>query len=300
MKKRKGIVLAGGAGSRLHPLTISVSKQLLPVYDKPMIYYPLSVLMLAGIGEIAIITTPRDREAFRDLLGNGTNLGLRLEYITQPAPEGLAQAYLLAEDFLDGAASAMVLGDNIFFGAGLGSLLARAESARSGACIFAHQVSDARTYGVVEIGPDGQVASLQEKPTRPKSDLAATGLYFLDHRASARARRLRPSARGELEITALLDTYLSEGTLSCQQLGRGFAWFDTGTPDNLIAAGDFIRTIETRQGTKIGCIEEIAYRRGLIGKAELRALAQRHGRTDYGTYLRALADEGGEMLRNSA
>jgi glucose-1-phosphate thymidylyltransferase len=290
MRKRKGIVLAGGSGTRLHPLTLGVSKQLLPVYDKPMIYYPLSVLMLAGIEEIAVITTPHDQPAFRRLLGDGSGLGLTFEYIAQPSPDGLAQAYLLAEDFLGNAPSAMVLGDNIFCGAGLGSLLASADRQILGGRVFGHHVRDPRRYGVIETDRTGRALSIEEKPAHPKSDLAATGLYFLDHEASRRASEIRPSARGELEITALLETYLAEGSLEVTRLGRGFAWFDTGTHDSLIEAGEFVRTVEHRQGLKIGCLEEIAYRRGLIDAEQLQRLAAPLSKTGYGSYLRDLAE----------
>jgi glucose-1-phosphate thymidylyltransferase len=289
MTKRKGIILAGGSGTRLHPLTLGVSKQLLPVYDKPMIYYPLSVLMLAGVEEIAVITTPHDQPAFRHLLGDGARLGLRFEYIVQPSPDGLAQAYLLAEEFLSGAPSAMVLGDNIFHGASLGDLLAAADRQILGGRVFGHAVRDPRRYGVIETNSAGRALSIEEKPAHPKSNLAATGLYFLDHEAPQRARAIRPSARGELEITTLLETYLSEGGLQVTELGRGFAWFDTGTHDSLIEAGEFVRTVEHRQGLKIGCVEEIAFRRGLIDTAQLDRLATPLLKTGYGTYLRDLA-----------
>ena len=289
MRKRKGIVLAGGSGTRLHPLTLGVSKQLLAVYDKPMIYYPLSVLMLAGIEEIAIITTPHDQPAFRHLLGDGSGLGLSFEYIAQPSPDGLAQAYLLAEDFLGNARSAMVLGDNIFYGAGLGALLASADRQILGGRVFGHHVRDPRRYGVIETDRTGRALSIEEKPAHPKSNLAATGLYFLDHEASRRAREIGPSARGELEITTLLETYLADGSLEVTELGRGFAWFDTGTHDSLIEAGEFVRTVERRQGLKIGCLEEIAYRRGLIDAEQLDCLAAPLIKTGYGTYLRDLA-----------
>ncbi len=290
MRKRKGIVLAGGSGTRLHPLTLGVSKQLLPVYDKPMIYYPLSVLMLAGVEEIAVITTPHDQPAFRRLLGDGSGLGLNFEYIAQPSPGGLAQAYLLAEDFLGNAPSAMVLGDNIFYGAGLGGLLASADRQILGGRVFAHHVRDPRRYGVIETDRTGRALSIEEKPAHPKSDLAATGLYFLDHEASRRAREIRPSARGELEITTLLATYLAKGSLEVTEFGRGFAWFDTGTHDSLIEAGEFVRTVEHRQGLKIGCLEEIAYRRGLIDAEQLDRLAAPLIKTGYGSYLRDLAE----------
>jgi len=290
MKKRKGIVLAGGSGTRLHPLTVCVSKQLLPVYDKPMIYYPLSILLLAGIDEIAIVTTPQDQPAFRRLLGDGSQLGVSFDYIAQPAPEGLAQAYLLAEDFLDGAPSVMVLGDNIFFGAGLGHLLASADRQVLGGRIFGHHVRDPWRYGVIETDPTGRVIGIEEKPSDPKSNLVATGLYFLDHEASLRARSIRPSARGEFEITELLETYRAEDALEASVLGRGFAWFDTGTHDSLIEAGEFVRTVENRQDLKIGCLEEVAYHRGLIDAEQLMRLAAPISRTGYGAYLSRLVE----------
>ena len=290
MRKRKGIVLAGGSGTRLHPVTLAVSKQLLPVYDKPMIYHPLSVLLATGLEEIAIITTPEDQPAFRRLLGDGSALGIAFEYIAQPSPDGLAQAYLLAEEFLAGAPSAMVLGDNIFHGAGLDRLLAHADRQILGARVFGHPVPDPTRYGVIEADATGRALSLEEKPAQPKSDLAVTGLYFLDHQAPARARELRPSARGELEITALLETYLAEGALEVSWLGRGYAWFDTGTHDSLLEAAAFVRTVEQAQGIKIGCLEEIAYRRGLIDAEQLLRLAHPIARTGYGRHLRALAD----------
>ena len=290
MRKRKGIVLAGGAGTRLHPITLGVSKQLLPVYDKPMIYYPLSVLLEAGMEEIAVITTPDDQPAFRRLLGDGSALGIGFHYIAQPSPDGLAQAYILAEEFLDGAPSAMVLGDNIFHGAGLGRLLADADRQILGARVFGQPVPDPTRYGIIEADAAGRALSLEEKPAHPKSNLAATGLYFLDHEASARARELRPSDRGELEITALLETYLAEEALEVSWLGQGYAWFDTGTHESLLEAAAFVRTLETAHGVKIACPEEIAYRRGLIDTEQLLALAHPLARTGYGRHLLALAD----------
>ncbi len=290
MRKRKGIVLAGGSGTRLHPITLGVSKQLLPVYDKPMIYYPLSVLMLAGVEEIAVITTPHDQPAFRRLLGDGSALGLRLEYIAQPSPDGLAQAFILAEDFLAGAPSVMVLGDNIFHGAGLGHLLSGADRQIIGARLFGHPVPDPARYGIIEADATGRVLSLEEKPERPRSNLAATGLYFLDHEAPARARSIRPSARGELEITTLLDTYLADGMLEASWLGEGYAWFDTGTHDSLLDAAAFVRNAEQAGGVKLGCLEEIAFRRGLIDDDRLVELARPLARTGYGRHLLALAE----------
>ncbi|MDT8345875.1 MAG: glucose-1-phosphate thymidylyltransferase RfbA [Thermohalobaculum sp.] len=290
MSGRKGIILAGGSGTRLHPITRAVSKQLLPLYDKPMIYYPLTVLMLAGIREIAVITTPQDQPQFQRLLGDGAQLGLRLDWIVQPAPEGLAQAYLLAEAFLAGAPSAMILGDNVFHGHGLPELLAAAEArGAAGGTVFAYQVADPERYGVVAFDAAGRAVSLEEKPAAPKSDYAVTGLYFLDARAPQIARTLEPSARGELEIVDLIGRYLAEGSLAVELMGRGFAWLDTGTHDSLIEAGEFVRTLEKRQGLKIGCPEEVAFRMGYIDAAALDALATPLMKTDYGRYLRNLA-----------
>ncbi|MCC7268191.1 MAG: glucose-1-phosphate thymidylyltransferase RfbA [Caulobacteraceae bacterium] len=286
---RKGIVLAGGAGTRLHPLTTAVSKQLLPVYDKPMVYYPLSVLMLAGVREVLIITTPEDQAAFQRLLGDGGQLGMRIEYVAQPSPDGLAQAYILGEDFVAGEPSVMVLGDNIFFGQGFTGLLQRADAQTAGATVFGYAVRDPRRYGVVEIGEDGRALGIEEKPLQPKSPYAVTGLYFYDGRASELARQLRPSPRGELEITALNQLYLDAGDLHVQLLGRGFAWLDTGTHDSLIQAGELVRTIEQRQGLRIGCLEEIAFRRGWIDRAQLAALGKAQGSSEYGRYLQTLA-----------
>ena len=291
MTTRKGIILAGGTGSRLFPITGAVSKQLMPIYDKPMIYFPLSVLMLTGIRDIAIITTPEDQPQFRRLLKDGNDWGLSLTYIAQPSPDGLAQAYLLAEDFLDGAPSAMVLGDNIFFGHGLPELLADADARTQGGTVFGYRVADPERYGVVAMAKDGTVTDIIEKPAVPPSNYAVTGLYFLDGTAPDRARTITPSARGELEITSLLQTYLAEGALNVQQMGRGYAWLDTGTHGSLLDAGNFVRTLQSRQGLQAGCPEEIAYQQGWIDTTSLRALAQRHSKTDYGTYLRRLADE---------
>jgi glucose-1-phosphate thymidylyltransferase len=286
---RRGIILAGGSGTRLHPITRAVSKQLLPLYDKPMIYYPLTVLMMTGIREIAVITTPQDQEQFRRLLGDGSDLGLRLTWIVQPAPDGLAQAYLLAEDFLDGRPSAMVLGDNVFYGHGLPEALAAADARADGGTVFGYQVADPERYGVVSFDAEGQAVAIEEKPQRPRSDFAVTGLYFLDARASARASTIRPSERGELEIVSLLDIYLAEGSLAVEKLGRGFAWLDTGTHDSLIEAGEFVRTIEKRQGLKIGCPEEVAFRMGFIDADRVRRLAAPLMKTAYGQYLAKLA-----------
>jgi glucose-1-phosphate thymidylyltransferase len=286
--QRKGILLAGGSGTRLYPITIAVSKQLLPVYDKPMIYYPLSVLMLAGIREIAVITTPQDQDQFRRSLGDGSQWGLSLTYIPQPSPDGLAQAYLLAEDFLNGAPSVMVLGDNIFFGHGLPELLASAGAQEAGATVFGYRVSDPERYGVVGFDGEGRVTQIVEKPQNPPSSFAVTGLYFLDGTAPDRARDLRPSARGELEITSLLETYLAEDALRVEQMGRGFAWLDTGTHGSLLDAGNFVRTLTERQGQQVGCPEEIAFRQGWIDAGKLRDLAAKLKKNAYGQYLLGL------------
>jgi glucose-1-phosphate thymidylyltransferase len=290
MAQRKGIILAGGSGTRLYPITVAVSKQLLPIYDKPMIYYPLSVLMLAGIREIAIITTPIDADQFKRALGDGSQWGLRFTYIEQPSPDGLAQAYLLAEDFLDGAPSAMVLGDNIFYGHGLPELLAGADAQTSGGTVFGYQVADPERYGVVAFGPDGRAASIIEKPEVPPSDFAVTGLYFLDGTAPARAKTVQPSARGELEITTLLEQYLTEGLLSVQRMGRGYAWLDTGTHGSLLDAGNFVRTLEERQGLQSGCPEEIAFDQGWISREQLLEQASIYRKNAYGAYLKKVAD----------
>jgi glucose-1-phosphate thymidylyltransferase len=287
---RRGLILAGGAGTRLHPLTLAVSKQLLPVYNKPMIYYPLSVLMLAGIREILIITTPGDQAAFKRLLGDGAQLGLSLDYVVQPSPDGLPQAYLLGEDFVRGEPSALVLGDNIYYGSGFIGRLRAAAAQETGSVIFGYPVADPGRYGVVEFDAEGRVLSLEEKPAKPKSNVAVTGLYFFDGRASEFARGLKPSARGELEILDLIGRYHALGELSVQTLGRGFAWLDTGTHDALIQAGEFVRTIEERQGLRLGCVEEIAFQNGWIDRAQLRALAAASG--PYGAYLAAIAEGG--------
>ena len=287
---RKGIILAGGSGTRLHPLTLAVSKQLLPVYDKPMIYYPLSVLLLAGVREVLIITTAEDQPGFKRLLGDGSQLGIRLEYVVQLKPDGLAQAYILGEEFIAGGPSVMVLGDNIFFGQNFTQTLRSADSRTSGATVFGYLVQDPERYGVVELGPGGRALGIEEKPTVPKSNYAVTGLYFYDGRATEFAKTLKPSHRGELEITALNQVYLEAGDLNVELLGRGFAWLDTGTHDSLIQAGEFIRTVEQRQGLRVGCLEEIAYRRGWIDKAQLRKLADVQAKSEYGQYLRQLAE----------
>ena len=286
---RKGIVLAGGSGTRLYPITHSVSKQMLPLYDKPMIYYPLSALMLAHIREVAIISTPRDLPQFQALLGDGSAWGMRFDYIIQPSPEGLAQAYLLAEDFLAGAPSAMVLGDNVFFGEGLSHKLRAADARTVGGTVFGYRVSDPERYGVVEFDRDGKVLSIIEKPETPKSSYAVTGIYFLDATASERAKTIKPSPRGELEITDLLNLYHGDGTLNVETLGRGFAWLDTGTHESLLEAAEFIRTIEDRQNLKVGCPEEIAFLNGWIDESQLNALAQPYLKTQYGRYLARIA-----------
>ncbi|MEZ5686295.1 MAG: glucose-1-phosphate thymidylyltransferase RfbA [Paracoccaceae bacterium] len=286
--KRKGIILAGGSGTRLYPITMGLSKQLLPIYDKPMIFYPLSVLMLAGIREIAIITTPADQAQFRRLLGDGAQWGLSFTFIEQPAPEGLAQAYLLARDFLAGAPSAMVLGDNIFFGHGLTDALAAADARTEGGTVFGYRVSDPERYGVVDFDAAGHVRALIEKPVQPPSNYAVTGLYFLDGSAPERAAKIRPSARGELEIVDLLMQYLTEGTLSVETMGRGYAWLDTGTQGSLLDAGNFVRTLQQRQGLQTGCPEEIAYRAGWIDRDALTRQCALYGQSAYGRQLQDL------------
>ena len=284
MKARKGIILAGGSGTRLYPITMAVSKQLLPIYDKPMIYYPISTLMLAGIKEIAMITTPHDQAQFKAALGDGSQWGINLTWIIQDSPDGLAQAYLLAEDFLDGAPSAMVLGDNLFFGHGLTDLLQKANTSDENA-VFGYQVRDPERYGVVGFGDDGAVTSIIEKPEKPASNYAVTGLYFLDGDAPAKARQVKPSPRGELEITTLLEMYLAEGALQVHRMGRGYAWLDTGTHASLLDAGNFARTLENRQGLQTGCLEEIAYEQGWIDDDQLRARAKMFAKNAYGDYL---------------
>ncbi len=285
---RKGIILAGGHGTRLHPATLSVSKQLLPVYDKPMIYYPLSTLMLSGIKDILIITTPRDRSQFEDLLGDGSQWGLSLSYVVQPEPAGLAQAFILGEDFLGGAPCALILGDNIFHGNDLGNYLARANAKETGATIFAYQVSDPARFGVVNLDQDNKPVSLEEKPKNPKSHWAVTGLYFYDGDVVSIAKSIKPSERGELEITDVNTAYLKRGDLSTERLGRGYAWIDTGTHDSLLEAGEFIRIVEKRQGLKIACLEEIAFAKKFISLQALEDAADRHSNNGYGEYLRSL------------
>jgi glucose-1-phosphate thymidylyltransferase len=289
---RKGIILAGGSGTRLYPITMGLSKQLLPLYDKPMIYYPLSVLMLAGIREIAIITTPQDQDQFQRLLGDGSQWGLAFTFIEQPSPDGLAQAYLLAEEFLAGSPSAMVLGDNIFFGHGLPQVLASADAVETGGTVFGYRVADPERYGVVDFAPDGTVKTIIEKPKKAPSPYAVTGLYFLDGTAPARAAKVQPSERGELEITSLLESYLADGQLSVELMGRGYAWLDTGTHGSLLDAGNFVRTLSDRQGQQIGSPDEIAYHQGWIDDDALRARAEMFGKNDYGAYLLSLLNEG--------
>jgi len=282
----KGIILAGGSGTRLHPMTSVVSKQLMPVYDKPMIYYPLSTLMLAGIREILLISTPRDTPSFQALLGDGSQWGISIEYAVQPSPDGLAQAYLIGADFVGHNPSALILGDNIYYGHGITELFTSAIGRPEGATVFAYHVNDPERYGVVEFDDARRAVSIQEKPKEPRSNWAVTGLYFYDGRAVDIAADLKPSPRGELEITDLNQVYLDDNTLSVEILGRGFAWLDTGTPDSLIEAAEFVRTLERRQGFKIACPEEIAYDSGFITASELERLADKLGKSAYGTYLR--------------
>jgi glucose-1-phosphate thymidylyltransferase len=288
MTQRKGIILAGGSGTRLYPLTVAVSKQLLPIYDKPMVYYPLTVLMLTGIKDILVITTPQDQDQFQRLLGDGSQWGIHLEYKVQPSPDGLAQAFILAEEFLDGSPSAMVLGDNIFFGHGLPDVLAAADEQTSGATVFGYHVSDPERYGVVAFDDDGKVQSLIEKPDVPTSNYAVTGLYFVDETAPERARKIKPSARGELEITSLLESYLADDELRVEQMGRGYAWLDTGTHASLLDAANFVRTLTERQGLQIGSPDEIAYQMKWIDKEQLRERAATFGKNKYGQYLMKL------------
>jgi len=289
MTTNKGIILAGGTGTRLHPMTVAASKQILPIYDKPLIYYPLSVLMLAGIREILVISTPTDLPAFRQLLSDGTKWGLQISYAEQPRPEGLAQAYVIGADFVAGQRSALVLGDNLFYGHDLVDLLQSAAQQSDGATIFAYHVSDPERYGIVEFNSTQHVVSIEEKPVKPRSNWAVTGLYFYDENVVNIAANLKPSKRGELEITDVNRTYLEQGKLQVQSMGRGFAWLDTGTPDSMLEAAEFVRTLEKRQGTKICCPEEIALRQGWITSHELESLGKAIAKSDYGKYLLRVA-----------
>jgi glucose-1-phosphate thymidylyltransferase len=288
----KGIILAGGSGTRLYPVTLVISKQLLPVYDKPMIYYPLTTLMLAGIRDILVITTPLERARFEALLGDGSRWGIAISYAEQPRPEGLAQAFIIGREFIGDGPVALVLGDNIFYGGGLSGMLLQAARPRSGATVFAYQVRNPQAYGVVEFDASGSAIAIAEKPAQPRSHWAVTGLYFYDNSVVDIARGLSPSARGELEITDLNNVYLRRGMLQVARLGRGYAWFDTGTHEDLLEAGEYVRTIEMRQGLKIACVEEVAYNMGYIDRDRLLAEAQRFGKNDYGRYLANLPEVG--------
>ena len=292
----KGIILAGGAGTRLYPVTKSISKQIIPVYDKPMIYYPLSVLMLSGLREILIISTPKDLPLYRDLLGDGHQIGLQISYAEQPSPDGLAQAFIIGEEFLNGDSACLVLGDNIFYGYIFGRILEESAQLTSGATVFGYYVNDPQRYGVAEFNDKGQVLSLEEKPPKPKSNYAVTGLYFYDRTVVSKAKSLKPSARGELEITDLNREYLREGTLQVKLLGWGMAWLDTGTHDSLLQASNFIATIEQRQGLKVACLEEIAFKKDYIDRNQLLQLAENNGNNQYSEYLRSLAKEQNKSL----
>jgi len=287
----KGIILAGGSGTRLHPITIAISKQMLPVYDKPMIYYPLSVLMLAGIKEILVISTPRDLPGFRNLLGDGKSLGMKFSYREQPSPDGLAQAFIIGEEFIGNDPVCMILGDNIFYGHGFGDALLQTAKLKNGACVFGYYVNDPERYGVVEFDKNKKVISIEEKPVKPKSNYAVTGLYFYDNTVVGKAKALKPSPRGELEITDLNRVYLEEGSLEIKLMGRGMAWLDTGTYESLLQASNFIATLEQRQGLKASCIEEIAFKRGFINKQQLLEIAEPLKKSQYGQYLIRIASE---------